>query len=144
MLLSRENLGKRHHYTNALNTFRELLRLGVIPIVNENDTVRECCSRCCRCVRSCACIGVRFSVAAARTLWSPSAAAAEWAESDHPARRLLPAVLTALWLCFFELTQVAVEELRFGDNDTLSALVASLVRVNAALRTWLVQAVELC
>ena len=40
VLLSRENLGKRSHYTNALNTFRELLRLGVIPIVNENDTVR--------------------------------------------------------------------------------------------------------
>mgnify|MGYP001121640992 CR=1 FL=1 len=40
VLLSRENLGKRVHYTNALNTFRELLRLGVVPIVNENDTVR--------------------------------------------------------------------------------------------------------
>lgn len=41
VLLSRENLGKRHHYTNALNTFRELLRLGVVPIVNENDTVHS-------------------------------------------------------------------------------------------------------
>ena len=60
VLLSRENLSLRHHYQNALNTFHELFRLGIIPIVNENDTV-------------------------------------------------------------------AVEELRIGDNDTLSARVASLV-----------------
>ena len=60
VLLSRENLNKRHHYTNAHNTFTQLLDMRVVPIVNENDTV-------------------------------------------------------------------AVEELRFGDNDTLSALVASLV-----------------
>lgn len=60
VLLLRENLRKRHHYVNALNTFNELLKMGVIPIVNENDTV-------------------------------------------------------------------AIEELRFGDNDTLSALVAGLV-----------------
>ena len=60
VLLSRENLNKRHHYTNAFNTFSQLLDMRVVPIVNENDTV-------------------------------------------------------------------AVEELRFGDNDTLSALVASLV-----------------
>ena len=60
VLLSRENLNKRHHYTNAHNTFSALLDMRVVPIVNENDTV-------------------------------------------------------------------AVEELRFGDNDTLSALVASLV-----------------
>jgi len=66
VLLSRENIALEHHYRNALNTFKELLRLGVVPIVNENDTV-------------------------------------------------------------------AVGELRFGDNDTLSALVASLVRAH-----WLV------
>ena len=60
VLLSRENLSKRHHYTNAHNTFSQLLDMRVLPIVNENDTV-------------------------------------------------------------------AVEELRVGDNDTLSALVASLV-----------------
>lgn len=60
VLLTREDLGERHRYLNALNTFRALLNLGVIPIVNENDTV-------------------------------------------------------------------AVEELRFGDNDTLSALVAALI-----------------
>lgn len=60
VLLSRENLSQKHHYTNALNTFHALFKLGVVPIVNENDTV-------------------------------------------------------------------AVEELKFGDNDTLSALVASLV-----------------
>lgn len=63
VLLSRENLSKHHHYHNALNTFNELLSLGVVPIVNENDTV-------------------------------------------------------------------AVEELRVGDNDTLSALVASLVEAD--------------
>jgi glutamate 5-kinase len=50
-------------YVNAYATFRELLQLGVIPVVNENDTV-------------------------------------------------------------------AVEELKFGDNDTLSALVASLIEAD--------------
>ena len=39
LLLSRENLNKRHHYTNALNTLQGLLDMGVIPIINENDTV---------------------------------------------------------------------------------------------------------
>lgn len=61
VLLSRENLSQEHHYLNSLNTFKMLLKLNVIPIVNENDTL-------------------------------------------------------------------AVDELHFGDNDTLSALVASLVR----------------
>jgi glutamate 5-kinase len=60
VLLTRADLVQRSRYLNAYNTFQELLGLGVIPIVNENDTV-------------------------------------------------------------------AVEELKFGDNDTLSALVASLV-----------------
>ncbi|WP_036478410.1 glutamate 5-kinase [Myxosarcina sp. GI1] len=63
VLLTRRELMERTSYVNASNTFRELLDLGVIPIVNENDTV-------------------------------------------------------------------AVEELRFGDNDTLSALVASLVEAD--------------
>ncbi|NJR15605.1 MAG: glutamate 5-kinase, partial [Calothrix sp. CSU_2_0] len=63
VLLTRSDLVQRNHYLNVYNTFRELLELGVIPIVNENDTV-------------------------------------------------------------------AVEELKFGDNDTLSALVASLVEAN--------------
>ncbi len=40
VLLSRENLAQRHHYINAYNTFEELMRLRVVPIVNENDTVR--------------------------------------------------------------------------------------------------------
>jgi len=60
VLLTREDLVQRSRYLNASNTFQELLRLGIIPIVNENDTV-------------------------------------------------------------------AVDELKFGDNDTLSALVASLI-----------------
>lgn len=63
VLLTRSDLVQRNRYLNAYNTFQELLRLGVIPIVNENDTV-------------------------------------------------------------------AVDELRFGDNDTLSALVASLVEAD--------------
>ncbi|NEO25869.1 MAG: glutamate 5-kinase [Kamptonema sp. SIO4C4] len=60
ILLTRRDLMQRSCYVNAYNTFQELFNLGVIPIVNENDTV-------------------------------------------------------------------AVEELKFGDNDTLSALVANLV-----------------
>ncbi|MGB8701204.1 MAG: glutamate 5-kinase [Thermosynechococcaceae cyanobacterium] len=63
VLLTRSDLADRSRYINAYNTFQELLRLGVIPIVNENDTV-------------------------------------------------------------------SVDELKFGDNDTLSALVASLVHAD--------------
>jgi glutamate 5-kinase len=39
VLLTRENLSSESHYFNALNTFQKLLDLGIIPIVNENDTV---------------------------------------------------------------------------------------------------------
>ena len=39
MLLTYENLGNRSQFLNAQNTFNALLQLGVIPIVNENDTV---------------------------------------------------------------------------------------------------------
>ncbi|MEP0917568.1 glutamate 5-kinase [Leptolyngbya sp. DQ-M1] len=60
VLLTRGDLIQRSRYVNILRTFQELLNLGVIPIVNENDTV-------------------------------------------------------------------ATDELKFGDNDTLSALVASVV-----------------
>lgn len=60
VLLTHDDLANRHRYLNACSTLRTLLRLGVVPIVNENDTV-------------------------------------------------------------------ATEEIRFGDNDTLSALVANLV-----------------
>lgn len=63
VLLTRADLVRRNTYLNVEQTFQELLHLGVIPIVNENDTV-------------------------------------------------------------------AVDELKFGDNDTLSALVASLVRAD--------------
>jgi len=63
VLLTRSDLVNRNSYLNVERTFQELLNLGVIPIVNENDTV-------------------------------------------------------------------AVDELKFGDNDTLSALVASLVRAD--------------
>ena len=39
VLLTRGDLADRDRYINAHNTFRELLKLGVIPVVNENDTV---------------------------------------------------------------------------------------------------------
>jgi len=39
VLLTREDLTNRGRYLNARNTLLTLLRLGVIPIVNENDTV---------------------------------------------------------------------------------------------------------
>lgn len=63
VLLTRRDLIDRTSYNNINNTFQALLELGVIPIVNENDTV-------------------------------------------------------------------AIDELKFGDNDTLSALVASLVEAD--------------
>lgn len=63
ILLTRQELIQRTSYVNIYNTFQALLNLGIIPIVNENDTV-------------------------------------------------------------------AVQELKFGDNDTLSALVASLVEAD--------------
>lgn len=63
VLLSRRDFIQRSCYVNAFSTFKELLQLGVIPVVNENDTV-------------------------------------------------------------------TVEELKFGDNDTLSALVASLIEAD--------------
>ncbi|KAJ3488541.1 hypothetical protein NLI96_g2758 [Meripilus lineatus] len=39
VLLTRGDISDRTRYLNAVNTFKELLSLGVIPIVNENDTV---------------------------------------------------------------------------------------------------------
>ncbi len=63
ILLTREDLRHRGRYLNARNTFFTLLRLGIVPIVNENDTV-------------------------------------------------------------------AVQEIQFGDNDTLSALVANLTEAD--------------
>lgn len=60
VLLTRSDLSLRSRYVNSYRTFRQLMQMGIIPIVNENDTV-------------------------------------------------------------------AIDELKFGDNDTLSALVASLV-----------------
>ncbi len=63
VLLTRDDLADRRRYLNARSTLRTLLRLGVIPVVNENDTV-------------------------------------------------------------------ATDELRFGDNDTLAALVANLIEAD--------------
>lgn len=66
VLLTREDLQDRGRYLNARNTLLTLLRLGVVPIVNENDTV-------------------------------------------------------------------AVEEIKFGDNDQLAAMVAPLVEADLVL-----------
>jgi glutamate 5-kinase len=63
VLLTRADLMQRQNYRNVHATLQSLLDLGVVPIINENDTV-------------------------------------------------------------------AVEELKFGDNDTLSALVASLMEAS--------------
>ncbi|KAA3627667.1 MAG: glutamate 5-kinase [Proteobacteria bacterium] len=66
VLLTHDDLSHRKRYLNARSTLRTLLKLGVVPIVNENDTV-------------------------------------------------------------------AMEEIRFGDNDTLAALVANLVEADLLL-----------
>ncbi|KAJ1673975.1 Glutamate 5-kinase, partial [Spiromyces aspiralis] len=39
ILLTRSDLSQRTQYLNACNTFEALLEMGVVPIVNENDTV---------------------------------------------------------------------------------------------------------
>jgi glutamate 5-kinase len=39
VLLSADDIGRRAHYRNAQRTLERLLDLGVVPIVNENDTV---------------------------------------------------------------------------------------------------------
>ena len=39
VLVTRSEMLDRHRYTNARNTFMELLKKRVIPIVNENDVV---------------------------------------------------------------------------------------------------------
>ena len=39
VLLTVDDMTRRSHYRNAYRTFAKLLELGVLPIVNENDTV---------------------------------------------------------------------------------------------------------
>src|SRR4030095_13926971 len=39
VLLTADDLTRRTHYRNAYRTVAKLLDLGVVPIVNENDTV---------------------------------------------------------------------------------------------------------
>ncbi len=39
ILLTRDDFHDRKRYVNASNTFRALLKLGIVPIVNENDTI---------------------------------------------------------------------------------------------------------
>ncbi len=66
VLLTHEDLANRQRYLNARSTLRSLLDFGVVPVVNENDTV-------------------------------------------------------------------ATDEIRFGDNDTLGALVANLIEADMLL-----------
>ncbi len=66
VLLTVDDVTRRGHYRNAFRTFGRLLELGVVPVVNENDTV-------------------------------------------------------------------ATQEIRFGDNDRLAALVAHLVHADALI-----------
>ncbi len=63
VLVTRSDFVHRQQYVNALNTFRRLIALGAVPVVNENDTV-------------------------------------------------------------------AIDEIRFGENDLIAALVANLVRAD--------------
>ncbi len=39
VLLTADDVTRRNHYRNAYRTFARLLEMGVLPIVNENDTV---------------------------------------------------------------------------------------------------------
>ncbi len=39
ILLTHDDISNRQRYLNARNTLRTLLKLGVVPVVNENDTV---------------------------------------------------------------------------------------------------------
>lgn len=64
VLLTHEDLGDRRRYLNARSTLKSLVALGVVPVINENDTV-------------------------------------------------------------------VVDEIRFGDNDTLGALVTNLIEADA-------------
>ena len=66
ILLTHDDLADRKRYLNARSTLRTLLALGVVPIINENDTV-------------------------------------------------------------------AIDEIRFGDNDTLAALVTNLIEADALI-----------
>lgn len=66
ILLTHDDLANRRRYLNARSTLKSLLSFGVLPVVNENDTV-------------------------------------------------------------------ATDEIRFGDNDTLAALVANLIEADALL-----------
>jgi glutamate 5-kinase len=39
ILLTRDNINNEYHYLNATNTMEKLLDLGIVPIINENDTI---------------------------------------------------------------------------------------------------------
>ncbi|MBA3529088.1 MAG: glutamate 5-kinase, partial [Propionibacteriaceae bacterium] len=39
VLLTVDDVTRRSHYRNAYRTFARLLELGIVPVVNENDTV---------------------------------------------------------------------------------------------------------
>ncbi|MCR5813281.1 MAG: glutamate 5-kinase [Desulfovibrio sp.] len=77
VLLTREDLRARQHFLNVRNTFAELMDWGVLPIVNENDTV-------------------------------------------------------------------SVQELKFGDNDNLSSLLANLVHADLVVNLTQAPGVKAC
>ena len=96
VLLSAEALDSRQGYNNAAATFNELFALGVIPIVNENDSV---------------------NVSELRCVHRTAPPRGSGRRADPPPRPFLIASWTA-------------SPHSFGDNDSLSALVAMLVRAD--------------
>ena len=39
ILLDHDDISNRERYLNVRNTLQELIKLGVVPVINENDTV---------------------------------------------------------------------------------------------------------
>jgi glutamate 5-kinase len=74
---------QKTRYLNAANTFKELLDMGVVPIVNENDTISVSVSRL------------------------------------PPIFRLIRRILPE-----------SHQEIKFGDNDTLSAITSSMIHAD--------------
>ena len=101
VLMTKDTITNPVNRMNAHNTFTELLSLGVIPVVNENDTIST--------------FEIKFGDN--DTL---SSIVAFLINAD-----LL--ILMGVIPIVNENDTVATDELDFGDNDTLSALVLSLI-----------------
>ena len=100
VLLTHANLANREQYLNARMTLLELLSLGVVPIINENDTVLT---------------GEDVDHADRRRNF------------ENTMSRLLE--LGALPI-INENDTIATEEIKVGDNDTLGALITNLVEAD--------------